>query len=289
MTNVIDRRQVRRNFQNAAVDYDRRDFFAREIDRRMQERLDYLRLAPQRILDLGCSRGASLEGLGKRYPQAERLGIDLVPEMLAGKQRGRAALFPWGKRAATPQFVAADAAALPLAANSVDLIWSNLLLHWLEHPLPAFREALRTLRVGGLLMFATLGPDTLQEVRTAFGDEGAHTQRFTDLHDLGDMLLEAGFADPVMDMEKVTLTYASLPELLAELRGSGGRCALQSRQKGLAGRGLRRRFDAGYAAQQQEGRYPVSFEVIYGHAWKAEARQASDGRSIVRFMERPKT
>ena len=286
---IVDRAQVRRSFARVAEDYPRHDFFAREIDRRMQERLDVVRLAPATILDLGCSRGASLAGLRQRYAKAQTMGVDLVPEMLraAATDAGWRGHLPAVLRN-DPRYFAADAAALPLRANSVGLVWSNLLLHWLEHPLPALCEAQRVLEVGGLLMFSTLGPDTLQELRSAFADDHAHTQRFTDLHDLGDMLVEAGFADPVMDMEVLTLTYDSFPALLAELRASGGRCAMQGRQRTLAGRGRLQAVEAAYAAQAKDGKLPATFEVIYGHAWKAAPKQTADGRSIVRFMDRPR-
>ncbi|MBI2306795.1 MAG: methyltransferase domain-containing protein [Rhodocyclales bacterium] len=287
----VDTRQVRRNFARVAARYEHAAFLSREVDRRMLDRLDYVRIAPKRILDLGCGVGASLTALRERYRDAELLGADFCPPMLqAGRQQKTllARLMPFLKpQAAT--LLAADAERLPLRARSLGLIWSNLLLHWLDEPRPAFREVHRTLEVGGLFMFSTFGPDTLRELSVAFGDGYPHTQRFTDMHDLGDMLIECGFADPVMDMEVLTLTYASVDDLVHELRAAGEACAMFGRRKGLAGRELWQRARAAYARLSHDGRIPATFEVIYGHAWKGEPKQAADGRAIVRFEPRRKS
>ena len=281
----VDRAQVRRSFARAAAAYGEADFFAREIDRRMQERLDFVRIEPKRIVDLGCSRGGALAGLRARYPAARTVGIDLVPEMLRGASVPKSAWPRWFKpgRDAGQAFVAADAARLPLKPASAGLIWSNLLLHWLDDPLPALAEAHRVLEVGGLFMFSTLGPDTFKELRAAFADGYAHTQRTTDMHDLGDMLVATGFADPVMDMEVVKLTYDSFDTMLAELRGAGSSCAMKARRHGLTGRRAWAAVRSAYEAQRADGKLPATFEVVYGHAWKAAPKQTADGRAIVRF------
>jgi len=286
----VDTRQVRRSFARAAAGYDQSAFLAREIDRRMLDRLDYVRIEPQRILDLGCATGASLTALRERYRDAQLLAADFCEPMLrAGRQQKTllARLMPFLKPQSAA-LLAADAERLPLAAGSLGLIWSNLLLYWLDEPRPAFREAQRTLEVGGLFMFSTFGPDTLRELAGCFGDGAAHTQRFTDMHDLGDMLVECGFVDPVMDMEVLTLTYHSVDDLVAELRAAGERCAMHGRRQALAGRGVWERVRAAYAQLAQDGRIPATFEVVYGHAWKGEPKKAADGRAIVRFERRPK-
>jgi len=257
----------------------------------MQDRLDYVKLEPARILDLGCSRGGSFAGLTARYPQAELLGLDLAPAMLQGEQANRPGWQRWlglGKSAG-PQRLAADAAQLPLKARSTSLIWSNLLLHWLDDPLPALAEAHRVLEVGGLLMFSTLGPDSLKELRAALADGYAHTQRFIDMHDLGDMLVGCGFADPVMDMEVITLTYDDIDAMFDDLRAAGSACAMKTRRHGLGGRSAWAEARAAYEAMRRDGKLPATFEVVYGHAWKAEPKQTPDGRAIVRFdLPRPR-
>lgn len=281
----VDRQQVGRRFSKVAASYGEADFFVREVDRRMQERLDFVNIAPPRIVDLGCSQGASFSGLAARYPEAELVGLDISPAML---KAGRAQRQGWQRwlsfaKQSGPQRLAADAAKLPLKSRSAALVWSNLLLHWLDDPLPALAEAHRVLDVGGLLMFSTLGPDSLKELRAAFADGYAHTQRFIDMHDLGDMLVGCGFADPVMDMEVITLTYDDLDAMFAELRAAGSGCAMAARRHGLTGRGTLAAARAAYEAMRRDGKLPATFEVIYGHAWKAEAKQTADGRAIVRF------
>lgn len=281
----VDPRKVRRGFAKVASAYGEADFFAREIDRRMLERLDFVRIEPARIVDLGCSQGASLPALRERYPQAQAIGVDAVPEMLQAGAGARPAWQRWlpFRRTAEPMFVAADAARLPLPAASTGLVWSNLLLHWLDDPLPALMEAHRILEVGGLIMFSTFGPDTLKELRGAFADGYAHTQRYIDMHDLGDMLVGCGFADPVMDMEMLTLTYDSMDALLGELRAAGATCAMRARRHGLAGRQAWQAARAAYESLRAGGRLPATFEVVYGHAWKVPPKKAADGRSVVRF------
>jgi malonyl-CoA O-methyltransferase len=281
----LDQRQVRRNFARAASTYDQVAVLQREIGRRMLERLDYVRLEPQYVLDLGCGTGASLTALNERYPKASVIGVDLSEAMLriGQKQRSRLRwLLPFlpGQR---PALLAADAAALPFKPQSIGLLWSNLLLHWLDDPLPGFREAHRLLEVDGLLMFSTFGPDTLKELRASFGDGYPHTQRFTDMHDYGDMLVACGFADPVMDAEVLTMTYASFDDLLSDLRQSGSACAMRARRHGLMGRSAWAAARAAYERLLNDGRLPATVEVVYGHAWKTPPKKISDGRAIVRF------
>jgi malonyl-CoA O-methyltransferase len=281
----VDRRQVARRFSRAAPSYGEGDFLVREIDRRMQERLDYVSLQPRRIVDLGCSRGGSFAGLSARYPEAELIGLDISPAMLAAARQSRPGWQRWLGigRSGDPVRLAADAAHLPLKSRSAEMVWSNLLLHWLDDPIPALAEAHRVLEVGGLLMFSTLGPDTLRELRSAFADGYAHTQRFADMHDLGDMLVGCGFADPVMDMEVVTLTYDDFDAMLAELRAAGSACAMKARRHGLTGRQAWATARTAYESMRRDGRLPATFEIIYGHAWKAAPKQTPDGRAIIRF------
>ncbi len=281
----VDQRQVQRNFARAAATYDEVALLQREVGSRMLERLDYVRIEPQRVLDLGCGTGASLTALHERYPGALVVGADLSERMLRVGQSQRSRLrwllpFLRGNR---PLLLAAEATALPLKPLSIGLLWSNLMLHWLDDPLAALREANRLLEVGGLLMFSSFGPDTLQELRASFGDGYVHTQRFTDLHDYGDMLVECGFADPVMDAEVLTMTYASFDDLLADLRRSGSACAMLARRQGLMGRSAWFAARAAYEKLARDDRLPATVEVVYGHAWKSAPKQTGDGRAIVRF------
>ena len=282
---TVDTRQVRRNFARAAAGYDAVAVLQREIASRMLERLDYVKIDPERVLDLGCGTGFSLGALAERYPKAQVLGADLSEAMLRVGQGERSRL-RWALpflRSRKSALVAADALALPLPAGSQGLLWSNLMLHWLDDPLPAFREMQRALDVGGLLMFSCFGPDTLKELRASFADGFTHTQRFADMHDYGDMLLECGFADPVMDVEIITMTWPAVDDLLRELRQGGASCAMFDRRRGLMGRTAWQAMRANYENFRQDGRLPATFEVIYGHAWKTPAKKTADGAAIVRF------
>ena len=274
---AIDARIARRRFQRSAQSYASASRLETEIGARMLERLEYVKLTPRRVLDAGSGPLRDARALAKRYAGAEVLALDCSPAMLrAGRPRWR--FF----RKAAPLSIGADFARLPLAAASLELVWSNMALHWAADPLAALREFHRVLAVGGLLMFSTLGPDTLAELRTAAG--GARVHSFTDMHDLGDMLVAAGFAEPVMDMERVTMVYADGAALLADLRASGQTCALSGRARGLAGRRFRASLLEKLAAQRREGKLPVSYEVVYGHAWKPAPKRTADGRSVIKIF-----
>ncbi len=282
---AVDALQVRRNFARAAATYDAVAVLQREVGSRMLERLDYVKIAPQCVLDLGCGTGASLGALSERYPQAQVVGADVSEAMLRVAHKARSRLrfllpFLRGKKSS---LLAADALALPVKTGTLGMVWSNLMLHWVTDPLLVFREMQRTLEVGGLLMFSTFGPDTLKELRACFSDGYAHCQRFTDMHDYGDMLVESGFADPVMDAEVLTMTYPSLDGLFRDLRQSGSTCTIQDRRRGLTGRSAWLAARADYEKRMSDERLPASFEVVYGHAWKVAAKKTAEGAAIVRF------
>src|SRR5690606_12859692 len=292
---ALDRHLLRRRFERAAATCDSVDLLAREIARRMDERLDYIRVTPRRVLDLGCGTGADLPRLAERFPDATLIAADFSPAMVAGagarirpaRSGGLLRRLLSGAPAALPHLVA-QSDALPLARASLGLVWSNLMLPALDDPLPTFREIHRTLEVDGLLMFSTFGPDTLRELRAALPDRrGERVHRFIDMHDIGDALVQAGYHDPVMDMEIVTLTYPDLATLLQDLRRSGGANAATSRPRGLSGRQEWAAARAAYQRLRRAGRLPATFELIQGHAWKAAPKTTDDGRSIVRFQPRP--
>lgn len=271
---AIDARAARRRFDRAAPTYAQASRLESEVGARMLERLDFVRLAPARILDAGCGPAPQAAALFQRYPGAELLALDFSLPML---ERARAVgLLARLRGARRPVAVCARLERLPLAPGSVQLVWSNMALHWVAEPRAALAEFQRVLAPEGLLMFSTLGPDTLKELRAAAGDARVH--RFADMHDLGDWLLAAGFAAPVMDMETINMTYRDMPQLFADLRASGQVNARADRPRGLAGKGLR-------AAFARAGTR-VTCEVVYGHAWKAAPRKSADGRSIVQFARR---
>ncbi len=291
----VDPRAVRRAFARAAATYDAAAALQREVGARMAARLDVVKLSPAAILDAGCGTGEAVGELAARYPGARVVALDVALPMVAAA-RARAArgqsllsrLLP-GARSA-PWFVCADVAALPLAGVAFDLAWSNLALQWVNDLPRAFAEFRRVLRVGGLLTFTTFGPDTLQEVRRAFArvDGHTHTNRFADMHDIGDMLVAAGFADPVMDMERMTLTYADAGALLRELKSLGATNATRGRPHGLMGRARWRKVLEALDAGKRDGRIPATFEVVYGHAWKGEPTRTAEGHPIVKVTRPPR-
>jgi malonyl-CoA O-methyltransferase len=277
---MLDRIAVRRRFARAAPSYADASRLEAEVGSRMLERLDYMKLAPQRVLDAGCGPAREAAALAARYPQAAIVLLDAAPPMLRlARPRGGLLSRLLARRAR--HAVCGDLERLPLATSSVGLAWSNMALHWVADPLAAIRELHRVLQPGALLLFSTLGPDSLKELRAAAGPARVHA--FTDMHDIGDMLVAAGFADPVMDAEHVTLTYASARHFLADLRASGQTCALTTRPRGLAGRGFLSSLTGTLDAQRRAERLEATYEVVYGHAWRAAPQRAADGRSIVRF------
>lgn len=302
----IDRGAARRRFARAAADpalLQASGFLAREAASRMAERLDYVRISPRRVLDAGCGSGRDSRLLSARYPEARVFAVDWAQPM-ARLARGVESSWParitgrlLRRRAAMPIALCADMARLPLRDGNCDFVWSNLALPWVGDPLACFAEFARVLAPGGLLMFSTYGPDTLAELRgashvldAAMPRSASHVHRFADMHDLGDQLVQAGFSAPVMDMTRLTLTYESLARLFEDLRGSGERNVSARRARSLSGRSAWRAFEsASLRLRREDGRIPVTVELVFGHAWRGEPRQASrtaDGRSVVRFERR---
>jgi malonyl-CoA O-methyltransferase len=269
------------DFSLAAATYDEASVLARETGKRMVERLEYTRLAPKTVADIGCATGDGVRALQKRFPDALALAIDYAQPMLqAVRERTPRLQRVLGRG---PRLLNADVNALPLAARSLGLVWSNLMLQWLDDPLPAIRELHRVLEADGLLMFATLGPDTLRELRMAAQIVGADNtaRNFLDMHDLGDMLVAAGFSDPVMDMEMIALTYKSARGFLADQRHLGVRDGLLGRQDWRTWRQL-----FGAWTRDADDRFSVSFEIVFGHAWKVPLTKTSEGHAVIQLHRR---
>ena len=271
----MDKGEARRAFARAAPRYDEVAVLQREIGQRMLERLDLVRLTPRVILDVGAGTGVATTALCRRYPKARVIALDFaLPMLQATRRRGT-----WLRK---PRCICADAEHLPLADMTVDLIYSNATLQWcndLEH---TFREFLRVLRPGGLLMFTTFGPDTLQELRASWSeaDDQVHVSPFLDMHDVGDALVRAHWAEPVMDVERITLTYRDTAALMRDLKVLGAHNVHAQRHRGLTGKGRLRRMQQAYERFRNDGRLPASYEVIYGHAWAPHQRRVGDAVSI---------
>jgi malonyl-CoA O-methyltransferase len=283
----VDARQARRAFERAARRGADPATLQREVEGRMLERLDLVRLVPKRVLDAGCGPGRGLRLLRGRYPGADLVGVDFAhaAARAASRSGSFAARVRRLFRGASSALVCADLAGLPLRPGSIDMVWSNLALAWTQDPLAALREFQRVLAVGGLLMFSSYGPDTLKELKAAFSavSPARRVHSFLDMHDVGDMLVGCGFAEPVMDVEMITLTYPRVDDLVRDLRESGQTCAASDRSRGLTGRGVWQAMLAAYESERRNGRLPATVEIVYGHAWKGEPRVASDGRQIVKW------
>jgi len=279
----IDKKAVRRSFSKAALQYDAAAVMQREVCERMMQRLDYIKLNPSEVLDIGSGTGWGTRQLGERYPAAQIVALDMAMGML---QASRGTLSWWSKLFAgnAKQFVCADMEALPLKSHSMQMVWSNLAVQWCNDLPATLIELQRVLKVDGLLMFSTFGPDTLKEIRSAFkGVDGyTHSSRFADMHDIGDMLVAAGFADPVMDMEYITLTYNDVKAVMQDLRSIGAHNATAGRASGLMGKKAWGRVLENYEKLRRDGKLPATFEVIYGHAWKVQPKNIGDGRAIIK-------
>lgn len=264
-SNTIDKLEVRRAFSRSADSYDEVAILQREIGNRMVERLDYVKLEPKVILDVGAGTGHCSELLLQRYTKAKIISLDFALPLLskAGK-RGR-----WLRR---PNCLCADFEQLPLADQSVDLVFSNVAIQWCTDLPKAFREFIRVLKPNGLLMFSTFGPDTLKELKAAWAqvDAQSHTSEFVDMHDIGDMLVHSQYADPVMDAEHLTLTYETVNGLVKDLKSLGAHNATQKRHKGMTGKKRWQSMLNAYEQFRVDGRLPATYEVVYGHAWRPE-------------------
>jgi malonyl-CoA O-methyltransferase len=271
---LLDPRAVRRSFDAASASFDATAAVHAEVRTRLLERLDVVRMDPAVVVDLGAGTGQASRALKTRYKSAHVVAVDVAPQMLMQAAKQQRLLRRFAR-------VATDAHQLALRAGSVDMVFSNLMLHWSHDPDAVFREVRRVLKPNGLLTFTTLGPDTLRELRSAWSriDTYTHVHRFIDMHDLGDALLRAGFAEPVMDTERLTVTYPSLDGFMHELIRSGSRNVALGRRRGLTGRAAMAALGESYEELRRDGSLPVSLEVVYGQAWVGQERprQSADG------------
>ena len=264
MPSLLDQRQVRRGFDRAAAGFDAAAALPGEVRARLLGSLDYLDdTVPAVVLDLGSGTGHAAAAMKKRWPKSQVLALDLSLSMLRQSRRQAGWWRPFTR-------LCADAHALPLADGSVDLVFANLSLAWMEDLPAVFAGLRRVLRPGGLLLCSSFGPETLGELQAAFTGEHEPPQPIPllPIADFGDAMVAAGFRDPVLDRDLFTLTWPDLRALLRELRATGMGNALARRRRGLTGRG---RFAAASAAcealRDEQGRLPSTWEVIYAHAW----------------------
>jgi malonyl-CoA O-methyltransferase len=257
----LDALWARRSFDRAAGSYDKAAVLHAEVRQNLLERLKLTKLVPRVVVDAGAGTGHGSAALKRRYPKALVIALDSSSRMLRAAGRRRSWLRPFER-------LCADAELLPLADASVDLIVSNLMLQWCN-PDAAFAEFRRVLAPQGLLSFSTFGPDTLRELRTAWAhvDGRSHVHPFIDMHDLGDALVRGGFASPVLDVERFTLSYADVRGVAADLKATGAHNAAAERLRGLTTPRKFARMQAAYEHFRHEGRLPATYEVVFAHAW----------------------
>ncbi len=264
------KQKIQAIFAKVANNYDANARVYQEVGQRLLERLNYIKITPKVIVDLGCNTGFFAHALKKQFKKAQLLAVDIALPMLQQTQK-RSSFFT------RLQPINADIDYLPFADHSVDMIFSNLVLQWLPDLDHSLKECQRILKPNGLLLFATYGPDTLIELRNAWQtvDDYEHVNQFIDMHDIGDSLVQANFSDPVIDMEKLTLNYPSVKQLLKQLRAVGARSLVAEYRKTLTGKNRLQNMQAYYQKKfaDQRGYIPATYEIVYGTAWGSDTQQ----------------
>ncbi len=256
---------VAERFNRAARDYDEHAVLQKAVAERLLARLDYLRISPSWVLDLGSGTGASARSLAGRYRRARVLHLDLSVAMLATARAQGPRFF------SRHAYVMADMEQLPLPANSMDMVYSSLTLQWSHSPDRVFQEVQRVLKPDGLFLFSSLGPDTLKELRASWQavDDKQHVNIFPDMHEVGDGLLRTGMEDVVMDMEIMTMRYPDCYGLMRDLKLVGANSLIAGRNKGLTGKQKMKAMMQAYENYRREGLLPATYEVVYGHGRKS--------------------
>lgn len=276
---LLDRAAIRRHAGRASARYDESAVLAARLRDELTRRLEWISFVPEVVLDLGCGTGHGAAALAARWPRARVIALDASPGMLeqAARRDGSSRI----------EWLCAEAEAIPLPDAGIDLVYSNLMLPWCEDIDAVFAEIARVLAPQGLVTFTTLGPDTLVELRSAWraagGGDALHP--FTDMHDLGDGLVRAGLAEPVLDVSRYTLTYADVTAVLRDLKATGSQNAAMERARGLTGRGRLSALEAAYEKFREAGVLPASYEVVFGQAWGALPRSVQDGEFAVPVSE----
>jgi len=247
--------QVRTAFNKASSNYDDHAFLQKEVATRLDKKLDIISSNSAVILDLGAGTGLLSQQLSKRFTESTIIALDFAQNSL--------------KNNSANHKICADASHLPLANNSVDMVISSLMMQWCPDLNQLFSEIHRVLKNDGLILFSTFGPDTLKELKKSWSvvDDETHVNTFTDMHDIGDQMLQNGFQSPVMEMEHLTLTYQTVTDLLRDLKAIGAQ-TVNTRSKSLMGKDKFQQMIKMYESYRQDGKLPATYEVVYGHAWK---------------------
>lgn len=252
-------KNIRDTFERIADRYEDHAALEQEVCSRLLERTSFHRQPPAQILDLGCGTGSGSAKLKKEFSKAQVVGLDTSMEMLSHLRRRSRILKPL-------RGVCGDMGALPFANRCADMLISNLAAYWCPDPMVIFAEFRRVLRPDGMLLFSTLGPATLRELKEAWSavDENVKLPEFPDLMEIGDTLMAAGFREPVMDMEIITLSYPQVGALLDELEATGNALLVRGWERR---RGAEAALQKAWSRLTSDGKYPLSFEIIYGVAF----------------------
>jgi malonyl-CoA O-methyltransferase len=270
----IDPAVVARSFGAASRSYDAAATLQSAVREELLSRLDLLREPPGTVLDLGAGTGIAAVQLKRRFRGAVVTAADIAAPML---QVARARSRFWRPI----RCVEADARTLPFGDASFDLVFTSLMLQWLQPPDTALQEIRRVLKPGGLLLASSLGPETLRELRSAWAaaDTGVHVNDFVDVHDLGSAIARAGFTEPVLDVDRHLRHYSDARALMRELKALGAHNVNPQRARGLTGRQAFHRMNAAYESQRQPVGLPATWQVVYAAAWVSDA-PASVGHSL---------
>ena len=272
---IFNQSRVRRAFDEAAENYDQYAVLQSEVCRRLLEKLEIVKIAPQWILDAGSGTGTAIPALFDQYRKAQVVALDLSENMLHRCAR-HGGLFR------APHRICADIEKLPFTDDSFDLIFSSLSMQWCNDLDAVFNEVRRVLKPGGLFVFTTFGPDTLKELRQSWArvDAANHVNQFIDMHDIGDALLHDGFAEPVMEAEIMTVTYDSVDAIMADLKAIGANVTAETltetKMKGLTTRSMLETVRQEYEKFRCDAVLPATYEIVYGHAWKPSVSSSQD-------------
>jgi len=279
----IDRVAMRNAFEKAASSYDSAAVLQKEVANRLVERMDYMSMKPTSILDAGSGTGFVSELLSARFPKAKITALDLAFNMLKQAKEKRSFKQRWNKQF---QYIHAEVENLPFADASVELIISGLTLQWCQDLPKVFKEFKRILAPGGLLLFSSFGPESLKELRQSWAavDDLPHVNAFTDMHDVGDVLGQSGFLDPVMDMEVITVTYKDVKTVMRDLKKIGAHNVMQGRSHNMTGKNKLQKMIREYEQFRLDGLLPVTHEIVYGHAWVPENQKKESG-VVVPFQD----
>lgn len=270
-TQTLNLRHLRRRVEAAAARFDSADFVHAVTRDGLYARLQPLVLTAETVLDLGSATGAAHAGLRKHFSGAHHVAFDISHNMLAADRRKRS----W--RARLPflrsSFVQGDASKLPFRTNSFDVVFSNLLLPFIDRPEVVFAEVSRILRQNGVFAFATLGPDSLRELRDAWQslDRHQHVNQFPDMHDIGDALMRCGLREPVLDVDRLVVRYEDARKLFADLTSVGARNALTARNRGAVGRQRFARMLDALRDPENDGAITLELELVFGHCFGGDA------------------